>query len=569
MQLLTSWRVLLIPALAMLAVGHLSGPATAHPPHEPGNGVNETTACRLWAGDSDVTNESAYQSDVDEDEPDVCALAPATDIPLDRPPRAVEQWNREDHAKFPSTGAGRSTYPTNATLAGGRFIRDAHATIFAVQPSTRAHLSPGEHPLYVAPNGTLLGTVDYRVRIPEAQVTDDRQVYWRLETHEIRRTRLQIDGTTVATGSGRHRPAYTYNLEGTSDRSHTLGLAAEVRAVLVKRVRTCEERVNGTCVDWDVRRERFEESLTVHDTIDVEEYDLTVSGFRATFPDGDLGLVLYKNRPWLGYSLPNGGVRGVWRFYAARNEDWDSLVTVSDTGREVAHSPLHPLQVHAYPFEHGPSPEPAWTVKLTETFGEETGAPTLPEDVLLDVVTEPYLASYGMVTRTDTTEHDLEDVRAVGLVQGVTIDVEPRMVADIPISRSNLTVEIENQSGESVTVKVHLSDNETGEPISTASREGYLVVQDRRVNTTSNGTVIATVPRRIGGVTARFEPGSWWRSTHGYTGDTDVASLHSAELLLISVLFELAVPVSLFLLAVFMVDRITGWRIWQPWRAIA
>ncbi len=159
-------------------------------------------------------------------------------------------------------------------------------------------------------------------------------------------------------------------------------------------------------------------------------------------------------------------------------------------------------------------------------------------------------------------------MEAKGLVRGVDVDVDPDTVLDVPVSESNLSVAILNRSDDSVTVSVRLRNAESGAPINTDSRDGFVLVQGQRFNTTDNGTVEATVPRRIGGVTARYHPESWWRTQRGYVGDTAVASLYSVELLIVSILFELAVPVSLFLLAVYMIDRITGWQIWPPWRAV-
>ncbi|MEF8854980.1 MAG: exodeoxyribonuclease VII large subunit [Haloarculaceae archaeon] len=72
-----------------------------------------------------------------------------------------------------------------------------------------------------------------------------------------------------------------------------------------------------------------------------------MSGYVARCSNGDLGLVVYKSDPWLGHSVPNGEVRGIWRFYSARDPRWDTLVRSTDDGSRRTHSPLHPLQVNA------------------------------------------------------------------------------------------------------------------------------------------------------------------------------------------------------------------------------
>lgn len=67
-------------------------------------------------------------------------------------------------------------FPPHASRSDGLFIADAYTDIFAVHPSTKARLSPTEQPRYVATNGTLLGTVDYRVEVPADQSNVTRRV---------------------------------------------------------------------------------------------------------------------------------------------------------------------------------------------------------------------------------------------------------------------------------------------------------------------------------------------------------------------------------------------------------
>ena len=551
----------------MFVLATLASAVAAHPPHEPDHGVDEETACTLWAGDEDVTNVSAYDAGTEGEEPEICSLASVTDIPLDSPPAAVERWNEGDIEHFPQTGADRSAYPRNTSLENGRFIRDAYTRIFAIQPSTRAHLSPGEQPHYVAPTGTVSGTVDYRVTVPAGDTHGTTRVHWSLVSHDIRETRLEIDGATTATTGGSHTTSVEYDLDGTTGDTHRIGLVAEIEVGLSKRTKRCVGNyTNGSCDDWDVSREQIGETIVVRDEHEVVTYDLAVAGHRTAYPDGDLGLVLFKSHPWLGYSLPDGEVNGVWRFYVARESDWDSLVTVSDSDQTVAHSPLHPLQVHAYPFEPGPTATPSKTVSLLEIFGSEAIPPRLPSTVNLDVLEEPYKASYGIATRTQTTDHDLAEVTAYGLVRGVTVDVTERLVLDVPVEESNLTLSVENETDETVTVEVALREAVTDEPINTQNRAGYVSLAGHRVNTTGNGTATVTVARPDGGLSARFEPGRWWDTRRGYVGDTAVVSLAGAELGFVSLLFEMGLPVSFFLLAVFVIDRITGWGVWPPWR---
>jgi len=539
-------------------------PVAADPPSSTDHGVPEETFHKLWSGDQDGATDGANLSNGSA----VKQLSEGTDVPLNSPPQAVEQWNQGDHQEFPETNSSVSIHPPDANLTNKRFIKEAYTEVFAVQPSTRARLSSSRQPLYVAPNGTLRGTVDYRVAVPSNDTSGDRRVYWSLESHQIEETKLLVDGGEETTAGGSHTPVLSYSLDGYASEKHQFTLQANISVRLRKEVEICTAyNDEGDCTSWESSVSYPIESVTVTDTIETTEYDLAVSGYIAEYPNGDLGLVVYKNQPWLGYQLPNGDVRGVWRFYSARDTDWDTLVYSSDDGQRTTHSPLHPLQMNAYPIETGPTPSPRRNVTILDVYGTSTSPPTLPSNVHLDILTDPYTASYGIATRTATDEQ-LETVRAWGLVRGVEAERPANEFARIQISESNLTLKVVNQTEATVTVRVSLQNASTGAPINTDDRDGYVVVNGQQLNTTGNGTVTTTIERPLGGVTARYEPGYWWLNLPGYTGDSDTVLLQGTVLQILSTLFRISVPVSLFLFAVFLVDRITGWRIWPPWRSL-
>lgn len=564
--------------IALVGTSVSVGPTTAHPPNSTDHGVNNTTFYRLWAGDHDAfVNDSAYATRTGRSRSATQALANGTDIPLNSPPKAVERWNRGDLQDFPDTNQSVSIHPPNATLTDGVFIKDAYVEIFAVQPSTRARLSGNDHPLYVAPNGSVLGAVDYRVERPSDDAPRGRRAANRTQDHRITEVRVLVDGHVETTSNGSHRPAINYSqLDNYPDETHNLTLEADITVGAGPQGRSAERHCqragnNTTCETADNSTGNGTvgvETVTVRDSITVVEYDLTVSGFTARYPNGDLGLVVYKNKPWLGYSLPKGDVRGVWRFYSARDENWDRLVRSTESGNTTTHSPLHPLQVNAYPIETGPTASPRGVVTILATFGVETPPPTLPPDVRLDVLTEPYTASYGIATRAETTDHALSNIRAWGLVRGVEVRAQEDRFARVPFNRSNLTLTILNKTEDTVTVRVQLRDANTGESINTGGRDGYIVLAGERVNTSRNGTVTKTLPRPPGGLSAQYEPGHWWRNSPGYTGDSETVLVQGAVLQVVSTLYRMGVPVSLFLLGVFIIDRFTGWRVWPPWRGL-
>jgi len=559
----------IVCAFALVATA-LVVPTTAHPPAETDHGVDERTFVVLWSGDEDgnVSTPSG-----DGELAALRQLANGTDIPLNSPPEAVEQWNHGELGEFPQTNASVSLYPPDADTADGQFVKDAYTELFAVQPSTQARLSPSRTPLYVAPDGRVLGTVDYRVDVPSDDTTGDRRVYWRLQSHQINATRIIVDGQIETTGGGSHTANLAYSdIDDYRGERHTLTLEAEITVTLEKHVRTRErhcrtENNSTTCwTEWDDEYTYPTETVRVTDSITVEEYDLAVSGFVARYPNGDLGLVVYKSEPWLGHSVPNGDVRGIWRFYSARDSDWDTLVRSTEDGSTTTHSPLHPLQVNAFPMETGPSASSP-RVEILDVFGETTRPPSLPPNVNLDIATDPYTASYGIATRTATDE-EFSGLRAWGLVRGVTVETEKSDFARIEIHRSNLTLSTVNSTGNATTVRVRLEDASTGEPINTAEREGYVVLDGQRLNTTGNGTATVTITRSNAVVSARYEPGRWWRATPGYVGDTATVHVGGPSLQLVATLFRFVVPVGLFLLAVYFVDRVTRWQIWPPWRGL-
>ena len=550
----------------MLALASLVPTTTAHPPTKPEHGFNETTYCSLWAGDVDAPNITVFETRTANTSTGICGLAAGTDIPLDEPPKAVEQWNRMDLRDFPETDASRSIHPSDVELREGVFIKDAYTAVFAVQPSTRARVSPEMQPLYVARNGTVLGTTDYRIAVPQDEEDGSSRVEWELVRHDIVETRLLIDDTVVSTNSGSHTHAHAYELEGLGGQPHTLTLESDIVVGFQKQTAVCTQSNNSECLRWSSSVAYPTETVTVRDRVAVVAYDLEVSGFTARYPDGDLGLVVYKNQPWLGYSLPNGEVRGVWRFYAARDSGWDTLVTSTAGRTTTQHSPVHPLQVNAYPIESGPTVSSSQNLTLLEVAGRETQPPALPANVELDSLTTPYTASFSIATRAETAVFGIEDVTAAGLVQGVQAPADPDSFSSIQIHLSNLSLQALDVTDETVTVRVTLRDQQTGEPINTTGREGFIVLQDQRINTSGDGTVTRTIARPVGGVSARYEPGRWWFSTPGYVGDSDIVYPRGTVLQLLSSLYQLAIPIAVFLFGVFIVDRITGWRVWPPWR---
>jgi hypothetical protein len=552
-------RLFLLVAASMVAVATASQ-AYAHPAETNEHGVNESVFPWLWAGDEETTNVTALNTSDEQD-----LLAAGTDIPLDAPPKAVERWNRNEHQQLGESSKHVSVRPTGVHHRTDDYLERTNVAIFAVQPSTRAHLSPSETPLYVPPNGHVLGYVDYRVTVPSDKTVNDKRIRWSLKTHDVQRVTLSVDGTQVDSTSGTRTPNLSYgSLRSFPGETHRLTLEATVSVSLNKTIR--EEVDCDGCPPYRRYWRTPEETVSVQTSITVHEYDLSVSGYRARYPNGDLGLVVYKNEPWYGYSLPTGEVRGVWRYYVARDQQWDNLTKYSGGGSTRVHSPAHPLQVHAYPIETGPTPAPRHRVDLLDVYGQQRQPASLPSNIHLDTIEQPYTSSYGLAARIHEPNETAANLTATGLVRTARFNATGSTFAEVPLRESNLTLTLANETDETLTVRVSVRDNRTGTPIVTERREGYVVVNGRRRNTTANGTVEVTVPRTTGTVAARYEPGAWWRNIPGYVADSDVLHVQSHALQLVRILFELAVPVGLLLFAGFLVDRITSWGFWPPWR---
>jgi hypothetical protein len=555
--------VLAIAAAAVFVAA--AGPTTAHPPDSTDHNVSNETFQGLWSKDENAVGENATIPNGSARE----QLAAGTDIPFNSSPMAVQRWNRGDHQEFPSTNASVSIHPPSATLTDKRFIKDAYAEIFAIQPSTRARLSPSKHPYYAASTGTLRGVVDYRIELPPTDTSGDRRTVWTVTDHRIEGVTLFVDGARQASSGETHVPTLRYSLRGAAGARHEIVLRSTVSVQVERQTQRCTGgKDSDVCTDWTTEEtEQVEEQTTVMSSKQVTEYDLEVSGLIARYPNGDVGLAVYKNRPWLGYHVPGGAVRGVWRFYSARDTTWDKLVYNTSEGSQTVHSPAHPLQVSAYPIETGPTASPLRNVTLTGVYGKTVTPPTLPDNVRLDRMEEPYTASHGIAARVATSEQ-LDVVEAQGLVQGVAVSKSTDEFVRVPIRESNLTLEVLNQTGETVTLRAHLRENQSGAAIATARRDGWLVIAGQRANTTVSGTVTVTVDRPLGGVSARYEPGNWWHESVGYTEATDTVTLQRGTLTPIAELLQLLTPIGLFLLAVYLIDRVTGWHIWPPWRGL-
>jgi hypothetical protein len=519
----------------LLATSLVTGIAAADPPR-PGteeNGLTENESATLWSRDADnyITQEE-YRQRYGENRSAVHQVANGTDVTFKRPPATAATWTRNDFEDLDAGGEETSVHPPHADLEDGVYIEDAHATIFAAHPSTRGHLETGETPLYIAPNGTMRGFVDYRVRVPYGSSSGNRTISWSLTEHEVEEVRLKKNGEIIVTQDGSHTPALDYQI--TDDWSANLTLEAEISVRLRKTVRTDLSDRRNVNVTYRT------ESRNVSDSIAVEIYDLSAYPYHAEYPNGDAGVAIFQSRPWQGYTLTEDGearVRGIWRFYTARNTNWDTLVRSNRTASATVQSDAIPVYVHAYPSRIGPRAEPVRDgPELIETWGTDRPSPvgTIGENINIDIVNQSYTTTYGVAVRAENV--DREALHVAGIVRGVNASVvEPDAGSERQLRRSNLTVEVLQQNQSQATLRVELRDHQTGAPIELddsrqypiggTTRNGYITVADQRVETNASGVAVVTIDEP-GIYTARYYPGSWLGHDPAYVSDTATARWH-------------------------------------------
>jgi len=512
-------------ALLLTAVA-LSGIVVAtDPPQDSAteNGLTANESATLWARDDDsgyITN-AEYREVYGEPRSAMAELANATDITFTTPPPTASTWSRHAHLDVEPGDVTTSVAPRGAQRVDGRLIADAHASIFTVTPATFVHEAPGETTLYIAPAGTVRGVVDYRLALGNATNRS------RIVEHRVDEVRLLADETVVARISGSQKPVIAYDIDG---RPTSLTLEADITARVerpVQNATNASERAGGL----------LEETITVRESRDVRVYrpDPTLQTVR--YPDGDVGVAVSQIEPWQGYTFGADGehIRSVWRFYTARDTDWDELIERSTTESTRRESPARPVAVHAYPSELGPQARPTGgNIEIRQTWGAEHSPPQLGQYVLAEVVDQPYQATWGIETRQKSIG---ESVTVAGIVHGqnATLAVDG---TEQTLRESSLSLEVLNHTESGVTLLATLRDAASGDPIQLQeygpsadglsegpSRDGYLSVAGRTVETNVSGMALITVTD-AGTYSATYHPESWLSQPEAYTAATASTRWH-------------------------------------------
>lgn len=554
-----SRRVAAVAGIVLaVAVALAAGTAGGHPPEENAHGVDENIFGTFWSRDEGDT--------VDRNASTATFLGETTDVSYLRPPSAQKDWNRGELAEL---GAAfdrgerndddtHSIYPRDADRTNGTWIKDAYADVFAIQPSTVAHVERGSTVRAVPTAGTVLAAVDFRVELQPS----GPPCRWRNLNYQVVETRLLTgSGDLVTNGPGRQVANISYSSLPTSTES--IVLEADLKVFAIDKGSSC-----GASLPRD-------EELTVNDSVPVSVFDLPNQSAFAEYPDGGAGVfVLERPSPWglAGLSLPDGAaVHSPFRYFSARRPAWDaprwgSNGTAVDT--DVLH--VHPLRIHAYPSRRGvrATEGDGDRPEVRDVVGVRRSPPEMPANVSVDVVNESYTLPYGY----DIWYNDSEVGEvATNPIHGGPAEPITSVSSGKRIRRSELTLRTVTANATHVRVDVQLHEADTGDPIDTNATRGSVVLQDRtRVNTTAEGNVTVTIDRPTGAVRAEYEPAPWWNADRPFDGDRAsllVTARDESPSLPDTVVRFLAF-VSPFLAIVYMLDRAFDLDVWPPWREL-
>jgi len=532
---------------------------------EPDHGVGEDFG-KLW---------SKYQNSTPQGGSAVNELASSTDYIYIEPPSAPDRWTRGEVNEFTGGDEDASLHPTDARLVDSRngTVKDAYVSFFAAEPSTwYPDLVPVEgdrrgggrdsgggngNLLAPAQGGEIHGFVDYRV-----QGVDSHEVT--VYVYDSQTTDL----SDVLRGSGGAIWRGTLSDSGSFTAPYgSLGSGSLNITAVVKTERTVS---GGTETDRAVATDNVE--LTPYD-MDDQRGAPSALGRLGVYPDGDtalfLGFVVQPTGGWSSVTLSDGSVlHSNWRFFSARDTDWDTMLKSTAGGTSEANESYHPLLVHAYPSRSGTYVNGGAEMSVA---GPRYERPALPDGVNLGIPNSTYRLPQQLDTRYRTASQG-GDTTIGGLVAGTSS--EPRIAPRITeIRGTNLRVGVVEERENSVEVAVSLRDGD-GQPIDTRGGEDYIRIEGHgNVTTGLDGSGTTNVSPKPTAVFGEYVPEAWHEVGEGqpaYLADSDTAMVENdfdliGELGSLTQFFVIALP---FLLMVYFMDKILGLGIWPPWKRI-
>jgi hypothetical protein len=500
----------------------------AVPDDGPDYGVNNSTFQRLWSEDVDNGNLSADDfngANVSSRAEFAHRLAQSTDIPFARPPQAASNWNSGDFGDYNPGGQDTSVYPAGASLEDGVYIKDAYASIFAVQPSTVLHQTNGATQ-YVPPEGQVRALSDYRVAVPEGDQTGPHRERWSIDRTSIESMELSTDGRTIDTGSG-HQTTLQY-----TDLSGSPQLIVETNITVTLRHVTLDcpawNSTRSSCGgDWNRVVETVEASKTVSASQTVVVNQLSgISGNRVQFEvrENQVGAVVHPNTEWSTITI-DGDVRARsnWWFYTAGRSGWQTMFTGTATNTSRAESSVRPVQVHAFPSQQAPyvPTEPTDDGKrplvIEETWGTKQSGPSLPANIDLGSA-NPYVNADSIaLSSTTLDESAFREVTVQGIVRGQSRTVS--LSEQQTVRETNLTLSVTEANATHAVVRATVTENETDDAVTT----GRVTIRNQTTALNSSGMAVTTISNPSLLVRGQYTSDAWWRTDQPYTASKDVA----------------------------------------------
>jgi len=614
-----SQRAIVLLAIIILCSSIFVAPdiIAAHPGEEhndEGNGLSENESSRMWSGDVDrnLSTNSSGSTNATLNESLAEEFYSGTDHTYVVPPKEPVVWNRNDFKDFPTdtrssefrflpeeadetavenvpvlgnTERNRSVYPPHAELKNGErgWIKDAHATLFTIQPSTRFLKSPNTTPTLVDPNGSALGTVDFRTEVPAKEVLSrTRRNLLTLQRAEIADvcvlqggdpTREDVCSSNFVIGSDNpsHTPNVTYSINGRPGTSAQISFAAEVEAtVRVERQRFVDER--GEPPQWETFEVvRPTSQVVVSDTRQVQVYGISQSRLRVNeFPRGrEMGVVFSSRQPWVGINLPDRQyMTNRFRFVTARDPRWDELVASSSESTDRFNSSLHPINTYAFPSQIRTTSLPDVTdtsiARIVSPSESPSPEETLPKNVDVPVVNETYEPIRTVAFRT--RQYDPESLSVIGMVYGMNESKDDIRFADRGlVTQPNVRTDLIEFNNSHTLMLVNLTDAD-GSPIMTAGSDAHLTYKGERFNTNDSG-LAKIIVRDTGKPQVQFIAEQWWATSNPHlnaSGRGETRSTFSTVNALTSLFFRALTVMMLPISLMWFFDKIPGVTMWPP-----
>jgi hypothetical protein len=261
-------------------------------------------------------------------------LTRSSDYFYAEPPAAPDKWNEGEVAEVQGSGDRLSVYPPGVNLKNGNTVKDAYVKFFDVSRSTRVLFSPQRKVLYVPTEGEVRGFVDYRVEGSNIQ------------NHSVEVEIAQTGDRVSGTGG------FSIPYEGLSQ-SGSRGIPRGPQTNDSGESVELKLRAEFTTVR-SVGRRTVTETVVANDTVEVEPYNPNHPppvAIQGEYPDNDSSLFFIRELPWSSVTLPDGTtVHSNWRFFSARDTDWDSRMRFSNLRQDgFTDRRVHPLRVYAYP----------------------------------------------------------------------------------------------------------------------------------------------------------------------------------------------------------------------------